>query len=198
MTSSNTAISKDEWDIIIRPQRNWWDLHLADLWRYRDLIQLLVWRDFVAYYKQTILGPLWYVIQPILTTVVFTVVFGNIAQLSTDGLPPFLFYMAGTTVWSYFSACLVSTSNTFTVNSGDLWQSLLSAFEYADFGGHLQFDLLCHSACDVFGLCCLLYAERRRCTPHLVGLKPAAFGSYHGADGTGLRHYHFIPDHKIP
>jgi lipopolysaccharide transport system permease protein len=117
MTSSNTAISKDEWDIIIRPQRNWWDLHLADLWHYRDLIQLLVWRDFVAYYKQTILGPLWYVIQPILTTLVFTVVFGNIAQLSTDGLPPFLFYMAGTTVWSYFSACLVSTSNTFTVNS---------------------------------------------------------------------------------
>ncbi|MDP1715404.1 MAG: ABC transporter permease [Anaerolineales bacterium] len=78
--------------------------------RYRDLIQLLVWRDFVAYYKQTILGPLWYIIQPVLTTVVFTVIFGNIAKLSTDGLPPFLFYMAGTTVWSYFSACLVSTS----------------------------------------------------------------------------------------
>jgi len=118
MTSSNVAISKDEWDLIIRPQRAWWDLHLADLWRYRDLIQLLVWRDFVAYYKQTILGPLWYIIQPVLTTVVFTVIFGNIAKLSTDGLPPFLFYMAGNTVWSYFSACLVSTSNTFTVNAG--------------------------------------------------------------------------------
>jgi lipopolysaccharide transport system permease protein len=117
MTSNNSAISKDEWDLIIRPQRNWWDLHLGDLWRYRDLIQLLVWRDFVAYYKQTILGPLWYVIQPVLTTVVFTVIFGNIAKLSTDGLPPFLFYMAGTTVWSYFSACLVSTSNTFATNS---------------------------------------------------------------------------------
>jgi len=118
MTSSNVAISKDEWDLIIRPQRAWWDLHLADLWRYRDLIQLLVWRDFVAYYKQTILGPLWYIIQPVLTTVVFTVIFGNIAKLSTDGLPPFLFYMAGNTVWSYFSTCLVSTSNTFTVNAG--------------------------------------------------------------------------------
>jgi lipopolysaccharide transport system permease protein len=106
-----------EWDLILRPQRAWWDLHLGELWRYRDLIQLLVWRDFVAYYKQTILGPLWYIIQPVLTTLVFTVIFGNIAKLSTDGLPPFLFYMAGNTVWSYFSACLVSTSNTFTSNA---------------------------------------------------------------------------------
>lgn len=115
--TSDDKIVKDGWDLVIRPQRNWWDLHLGDLWRYRDLIQLLVWRDFVAYYKQTILGPLWYIIQPVLTTVVFTIIFGNIAKLSTDGLPPFLFYMAGNTVWSYFSACLVSTSNTFTVNA---------------------------------------------------------------------------------
>jgi len=117
MDLDDGVVSKNEWDLVIRPQRSWWDLHLGDLWRYRDLIQLLVWRDFVAYYKQTILGPLWYIIQPVLTTVVFTVIFGNIAKLSTDGLPPFLFYMAGNTVWSYFSACLVSTSNTFVVNS---------------------------------------------------------------------------------
>ncbi len=114
----DSTSSNNEWDLVIRPQRNWWDLRLGDLWRYRDLIQLLVRRDFVAYYKQTILGPLWYIIQPVATTLVFTVVFGNIAKLSTDGLPPFLFYMAGNTVWSYFSACLVSTSNTFTVNAG--------------------------------------------------------------------------------
>ena len=87
------------------------------MWRYRDLIWLFVWRDFVAYYKQTILGPLWYLIQPILTTVVFTVIFGNIAKLPTDGLPPFLFYLAGNTVWSYFSGCLTNTSNTFTSNA---------------------------------------------------------------------------------
>ena len=104
--------------MVILPQRAWWDLNLGELWRYRDLIQLLVWRDFVAYYKQTVLGPLWYLIQPVLTTLVFTVIFGNIAKLSTDGLPPFLFYMAGNTVWSYFSTCLVSTSNTFTANAG--------------------------------------------------------------------------------
>ena len=118
MASNKVMNPNEQWDLIIRPQRAWWDLHLDELWRYRDLIRLLVWRDFVAYYKQTILGPLWYILQPIITTVVFTVIFGNIAKLSTDGLPPFLFYMAGNTVWSYFSACLISTSNTFTANAG--------------------------------------------------------------------------------
>lgn len=109
---------QENWSLVIRPQRAWWDLRLGDLWRYRDLVWLFVWRDFVAYYKQTILGPLWYLVQPIMTTGVFTIIFGNIAQLSTDGLPPFLFYLAGNTVWSYFSACLTSTSNTFTGNAG--------------------------------------------------------------------------------
>lgn len=109
---------KENWSLIIRPQRAWWDLRLGDLWRYRDLVWLFVWRDFVAYYKQTILGPLWYLIQPVMTTVVFTIIFGNIAQLSTDGLPPFLFYLAGNTVWTYFSASLSNTSNTFTSNAG--------------------------------------------------------------------------------
>lgn len=108
---------QENWSLIIRPQRAWWELHLDELWRYRDLILLFIWRDFVAYYKQTILGPLWYLIQPILTTVVFTVIFGNIAKLSTDGLPPFLFYLAGNTIWTYFSTCLTSTSNTFVANS---------------------------------------------------------------------------------
>jgi lipopolysaccharide transport system permease protein len=112
-----TNIQK-EWDLTIRPQRSWWDLRLGELWRYRDLIRLFVWRDFVAYYKQTVLGPVWYLIQPIATTLVFTVIFGNIAKLPTDGLPPFLFYLSGTTVWSYFSSSLTSTSNTFTGNAG--------------------------------------------------------------------------------
>jgi lipopolysaccharide transport system permease protein len=117
MSSHDLNGLEPEWDLIIRPQRAWWDLRLGDLWRYRDLILLLVWRDFVAFYKQTILGPLWYLIQPILTTVVFTVIFSNVAKLSTDGLPPFLFYMAGNTIWGYFSSCLTSTSNTFTSNA---------------------------------------------------------------------------------
>ncbi|GMV32869.1 MAG: ABC transporter permease [Chloroflexi bacterium] len=111
-------LTEENWSLVIRPQRAWWDLRLGELWRYRDLVWLFVWRDFVAYYKQTILGPLWYLIQPILTTGVFTIIFGNIAQLSTDGLPPFLFYLAGNTVWTYFSASLTSTSSTFTSNAG--------------------------------------------------------------------------------
>jgi lipopolysaccharide transport system permease protein len=118
MASNHILNPNNEWDMIIRPQRVWWDLRLSDLWRYRDLIRLLVWRDFVAVYKQTILGPLWYFIQPIISTIVFTVIFNGVAKLPTDGLPPFLFYMAGNTIWGYFAACLTSTSNTFTANAG--------------------------------------------------------------------------------
>jgi len=108
----------DDWTMVIRPKRHWLDMRLVELWQFRDLIILFVWRDFVAYYKQTILGPLWYLLQPLLTTLTFTVIFGRLAGLSTDGLPQFLFYMAGTVVWSYFSSCLTKTSNTFTANAG--------------------------------------------------------------------------------
>lgn len=107
-----------DWDLVIEPRRAWWDLRLGQLWRYRDLIKLFVWRDFVSTYKQTILGPLWYLIQPIITTLVFTVIFGNIANLPTDGLPHFLFYMSGTVIWTYFAGCLKKTSNTFAANAG--------------------------------------------------------------------------------
>jgi lipopolysaccharide transport system permease protein len=109
--------SDKTWTMVIRPRRSWFDLRLDELWAYRDLVALFVWRDFVAQYKQTILGPLWYLIQPILTTLTFTLVFGRLAGLSTDGVPDFLFYMAGAVVWSYFSACLTKTANTFTGNA---------------------------------------------------------------------------------
>lgn len=116
--NTNTLVKdEDNWTMVIRPQRAWWDLRLGDLWRYRDLIRLLVWRDFVAAYKQTVLGPLWYLIGPVVSTTVMTVIFNRIAQLATDGVPPFLFYMAGNTIWTYFSTCLSSTSNTFVSNA---------------------------------------------------------------------------------
>ena len=105
--------SADAWSLILRPKTGWLDLHLADLWRYRDLTMLFVWRDFVAQYKQTILGPLWHLLQPLFTTLLFTVVFGRVAQISTDGMPPMLFYMAGIVSWNYFASCLNTTSNTF-------------------------------------------------------------------------------------
>jgi lipopolysaccharide transport system permease protein len=103
---------------IIKPKNNWTDLRLRELWYYRDLIILFVKRDFISVYKQTILGPLWFIIQPLLTTITFTIVFGNIAKLSTDGLPQPLFYMAGVVVWQYFATCITKTSSTFITNAG--------------------------------------------------------------------------------
>jgi lipopolysaccharide transport system permease protein len=107
----------EEWDLIIRPKTGWFDLHLEDLWRYRDLTAMFVWRDFVAQYKQTILGPLWHIIQPLFTTLIFTVIFGKMAKLSTDDLPPLLFYLGGVTCWSYFADCVNRTSLTFINNA---------------------------------------------------------------------------------
>ncbi|MCX6891221.1 MAG: ABC transporter permease [Verrucomicrobia bacterium] len=109
--------SSENWSLIIRPKTGWFELHLADLWRYRDLTTLFVWRDFVAQYKQTILGPLWHLLQPLFTTILFTLIFGRIAKLPTDNIPPMLFYMAGITAWTYFSECLNRTSTTFLTNA---------------------------------------------------------------------------------
>ena len=105
------------WTTVITPHRGWLDWRLGLLWRYRDLISLFVWRDFTALYKQTILGPAWHVVQPILTTATFTVVFSIMARLPTDGLPPILFYLAGTVAWTYFSTTLTMTSTTFVTNA---------------------------------------------------------------------------------
>jgi lipopolysaccharide transport system permease protein len=105
--------SEEHWDIVIQPHRKLFDLRLADVWRYRDLLMLMVRRDFVSFYKQTILGPFWFFIQPLLTTIIFTFVFGRMAGISTDGLPPVLFYLAGVTSWNYFAECLTKTSTVF-------------------------------------------------------------------------------------
>ena len=110
-------MESQNWDLIIRPKTGWLDLHLGDLWLYRGLILLFVKRDFVTFYKQTILGPLWYIIQPLFNTIVFTVIFGKIAKIPTDGIPPFLFYLSGNVVWGYFSYCLTQTSSTFVSNA---------------------------------------------------------------------------------
>jgi lipopolysaccharide transport system permease protein len=103
----------EDYEITLRPETPWLGLDLKGLWRYRDLLTLLVWRDFVSKYKQTILGPLWFLIQPLLMTVVLTIVFGNLIKLSTDGLPPLLFYLCGQLGWNYFA-------QTFTASSASL------------------------------------------------------------------------------
>ncbi len=116
-TLEKTDYGTDHWTMILRPKKSLFQVNLAELWQYRDLISLFVRRDFVAKYKQTILGPLWFVIQPLLTTLMFVVVFGNIAGIPTDGIPQVLFYMSGIVGWNYFSTCLNDTSQTFLKNA---------------------------------------------------------------------------------
>lgn len=108
----------EDWDLVIKGHSSLFDLNFADLWRYRDLLLMFVKRDFVSFYKQTVLGPLWFFIQPIFTTIVFSFIFGNLAGISTDGLPKYLFYLAGITSWNYFSDCLTKTSTVFRDNAG--------------------------------------------------------------------------------
>ncbi|CAM3384379.1 Transport permease protein [Flavobacterium longum] len=108
---------QEDWDLVIKGQTSLFDVKWGDLWRYRDLLAMFVKRDFVSFYKQTILGPLWFFIQPIFTMLVFTFVFGNLAGISTDGLPKALFYLSGITAWNYFSDCLTKTSTVFRDNA---------------------------------------------------------------------------------
>lgn len=108
----------DEWLYEINSKQPLLAIDFKEIWRYRDLLLLFVRRDIISAYKQTILGPLWYLIQPLFTGVIFTLVFNNIASISTGGAPPFLFNLAGITMWSYFSQCLNNTSNTFASNAG--------------------------------------------------------------------------------
>ena len=107
----------EKWDLEIHPKNSLFEIDLSEMWHHRDLVLMFVKRDFSTVYKQTILGPLWFFIQPILTTLMYTVVFGSIAKLPTDGIPQVLFYLSGVTIWNYFSDCLISTSDTFIKNS---------------------------------------------------------------------------------
>ena len=116
MNQKNTTA--EQWDSVIESRHSLFDINLKELWHYRDLLVLFVRRDFVTVYKQTILGPLWFFIQPLLTTITFTIIFGNVAQLSTDGAPKVVFYMAGITLWGYFSTCLTTVSGVFNANAG--------------------------------------------------------------------------------
>src|ERR1700761_8865325 len=111
---------EENWDIEITPKNNLFDLQLKNTWHYRDLLILLVRRDFVSFYKQTILGPIWFFIQPIITIVFYSIVFGQLAGISTDDIPKPVFYLAGTILWNYFSDCLTKTSNVFRDNAAML------------------------------------------------------------------------------
>ena len=105
------------YETVIKPKHSLLDINLKEVWGYRDLISLFVKRNFISLYKQTILGPLWAIIQPLLTTVIFTIVFGNLAGLAPSGVPTFVFYLSGSVLWAYFSGCLTTTATTFTSNA---------------------------------------------------------------------------------
>ena len=107
----------EHWDLEIKPKSSFFDINLKEIWHYRDLMLLFVKRDFAAQFKQTILGPLWHLVQPVLTTIMFLLIFSKIASIPTDGVDPVLFYMSSITIWNYFSACFTSTANTFTANA---------------------------------------------------------------------------------
>ena len=110
--------NNEHWDKVITAKKRLLDLHLRDVWDYRYLIKMFIKRDFVVAYKQTILGPIWYLVQPLITAIMYMFVFGGLAGISTDGIPQPLFYMAGITLWNYFSTCFTSCSNVFAVNQG--------------------------------------------------------------------------------
>lgn len=112
--------AEEDWDIEITAHNRLLDLKLKDVWHYRDLLILLVKRDFIAFYKQTILGPIWFFVQPVITILMYTIVFGNLAGIPTDGVPKPLFYLAGTIVWNYFADCLSKTSTVFKDNAAML------------------------------------------------------------------------------
>jgi len=119
LQNNQANIREDQdWDLVIESKRSLFSVDLKSIWNYRDLLLLLVKRDVTSFYKQTVLGPLWFFIQPLITTLTFTVIFGNLADISTDGLPQPLFYMAGVIAWNYFNDCLVGTGNIFRTNAG--------------------------------------------------------------------------------
>lgn len=115
---NSTATNNENWLFEITPKNKFFSLHLKEVWQYRDLLFLFVKRDVVTVYKQTVLGPLWYLIQPLFTSITFTIIFNTVAGIETGTVPPFLFNLAGITVWNYFTACLNGTSNTFASNAG--------------------------------------------------------------------------------
>lgn len=111
-------VEYETWDILITPERRWYELNLQEVFRYKDLIYLFVKRSFTSQYKQTILGPLWFIINPLMSSFISTIIFGNIAGIQSDGVPYFLFYLCGYTLWNYFSSCVNTTSSTFVSNAG--------------------------------------------------------------------------------
>ena len=152
--------SNNHWDLIIKPEKDFFELNVLSLIKYKDLIYMFVKRDFVVFYKQTILGPLWYLIQPLVTTIIFTIIFGKVAKIPTDGLPPFIFYMAGSVVWSYFATCLSATSNTFVMNAGLFGKVYFPRLVVPISNIIISLITICYSVYIIFNFFNLFYLQR--------------------------------------
>ena len=155
------------WVSVITPKKPLLHLPLREIWRYRDLITLMVWRDFISLHKQTIFGPLWYFVQPLVSTVVFQVVFGKIARIPTNNIPPFLFYMSGIVIWYYFSACLSRTVQHSRCEFGAVHQSIFSATDHPDRGLHQQYLAVSNPTVDLPWFLSLFPREGRSDTSQL-------------------------------
>jgi lipopolysaccharide transport system permease protein len=159
-TTSQQSFSEKHWTTVITPHGSVFHIPWRELWEYRDLIYRFVHRDFVSRYKQTIFGSLWYVLQPLFTSLMFTLVFNKIAKISTGEMPPMLFFLAGTVCWSYFQSCVTQTASTFTSNAGIFDKVYCPQARCSDFAAHFQ----SHRTCDANGsfpnILCLLFVAR--------------------------------------
>ena len=185
------------WTSVIRPRSPWFHLDLHELWNYRDLILLFVRRDFVAQYKQTILGPLWFFLQPLFTTIVFTVVFGRIARIPTDGIPDFLFYLSGTVCWAYFAVCLTETSDTFFKNAqifGKVFFPRSVVPVSIVISNVLKFVVQFSLFPGRFGILC---DKGRQVRPNLWIVALPVVGASNGVARLGMRDYRIRDDNKI-
>jgi lipopolysaccharide transport system permease protein len=193
-----------EWDLEIKPHDTVFNLHLKDVWNYRDLLWLLVRRDFVSFYKQTVLGPLWFFIQPIFTTIVFTFVFGKLAGIKTGAAPPALFYMAGTIAWNYFADCLTKTSTVFKDNAnifGKVYFPRLIMPLSIVVSNLVKFGVQFLLFIIVLGVYLVKYHFFGAKEPVDTKLVYAAIpGSYifYGIAGAGAGAYYYSHDHQIP
>ena len=181
---------QEKWDIVIKPRSGLFRLDLEEVWRYRDLLVMYIRRDIVTFYKQTVLGPLWFVIQPLLTTVMFMFVFGGIAGIPTDGLPQPLFYMAGLLCWNYFSECLSRCSDTFNANQNVFGGTLVHRYILHDKDGHsvriVRFNLY------------LLFVQRIFVDGQRICLVGSLAAAHVGRTWFGVRIIDILLDDQVP
>lgn len=189
---------QEKWDIVIKPRSGLFRLDLEEVWLYRDLLVMYIRRDIVTFYKQTVLGPLWFVIQPLLTTVMFMFVFGGIAGIPTDGLPQPLFYMAGLLCWNYFSECLSRCSDTFNANQNIFGKSIFPSSGGTLVHRYILYDKDGHSVWTVCFNLYLLFVQRIFVDGQRICLVGSLAAAHVGRSWFGVRIIDILLDDQIP